>query len=233
MPPRRAILLLCALLLTPSEKAPSQVTNHFVGSAGLPAPATRKSTTAGRRPAWPTSSTTPKPIPKPSSATSPTPIPLVTFQLADVAFVYGSRWKQRYFTKRGDDYYAEPAQWDVASKRWLPYHAETGTDWWIPFYGPTNFDRPTGPLCDGCHSVNYNVANQAGHRVERRLRKVPRPRQPPRRPSHAHQHRQPRDASTTSAATTPASSATARASPSSNPIAGQALRLARRLSCPA
>jgi predicted CXXCH cytochrome family protein len=85
------------------------------------------------------------------------PDPLVTFGLDQVAFVYGSRWKQRYFTKRGDDYYPLPAQWDVAKKRWLPYHVEKGTDWWEPFYGPTNFDRPTGPTCDGCHSVNYNV----------------------------------------------------------------------------
>ena len=22
---------------------------------------------------------------------------------------------------------------------------------------PSNFERPTGPLCDGCHSVNYNI----------------------------------------------------------------------------
>jgi len=86
--------------------------------------------------------------------------PLVTFQLKDVAFVYGSRWKQRFFTKIGDDYYAEPAQWDVAKKRWLPYHTDAGTDWWVPFYGPTNFDRPTGPLCDGCHSVNYDIATK-------------------------------------------------------------------------
>ena len=85
------------------------------------------------------------------------PDPVVTFGLDQVAFVYGSRWKQRYFTKRGDDYYPLPAQWDVAKKRWLPYHVENGTDWWVPFYGPTNFDRPTGPTCDGCHSVNYNV----------------------------------------------------------------------------
>ncbi len=83
--------------------------------------------------------------------------PLVTFQLKDIAFVYGSRFKQRFFAKIGDDYFAEPAQWDVAKKRWLPYHAEAGTDWWVPLYGPTNFDRPTGPLCDGCHSVNYNI----------------------------------------------------------------------------
>src|ERR1700674_2960256 len=27
--------------------------------------------------------------------------PLVTFDLKDVAFVYGSKWKQRFFTKRG------------------------------------------------------------------------------------------------------------------------------------
>ena len=83
--------------------------------------------------------------------------PLVTFDLKDVAFVYGSRWKQRFFTKRGDDYYVQPAQWDVAKKRWLPYHVEAGTDWWVPFYGASNFERPTGPLCDGCHSVNYDV----------------------------------------------------------------------------
>ena len=80
-----------------------------------------------------------------------------TFSLDQVAFVYGSRYKQRYFTKRGDDYFPLPAQWDIAKKRWLPYHVEAGTDWWVPFYGPTNMDRPTGPTCDGCHSVNYDV----------------------------------------------------------------------------
>src|ERR1700682_161498 len=41
------------------------------------------------------------------------PDPLRTFDLGDVAFVYGSRWKQRYFTKIGDDYFVQPAQWDV------------------------------------------------------------------------------------------------------------------------
>jgi predicted CXXCH cytochrome family protein len=83
--------------------------------------------------------------------------PIVTFGLDQVAFVYGSRWKQRYFTKRGDEYYPLPAQWDIQKSQWLPYHVEAGTDWWVPFYGPTNFDRPTGPTCDGCHSVNYNI----------------------------------------------------------------------------
>ena len=85
------------------------------------------------------------------------PDPVRTFDLKDVAFVYGSRWKQRYFTRRGDDYYVLPAQWDVLQKKWLPYHVEKGTDWWASYYPDSNFERPTGPLCDGCHSVNYNI----------------------------------------------------------------------------
>src|ERR1700756_5352017 len=27
----------------------------------------------------------------------------------------------------------------------------------VPFYGSSNLDRPTGPTCDGCHSVNYDI----------------------------------------------------------------------------
>jgi predicted CXXCH cytochrome family protein len=88
------------------------------------------------------------------------PDPVRTFGLDEVAFTYGSRFKQRYFTRRGDDLYPLPAQWDVAKKRWLPYHVEPGTDWWVAHYGPTNFDRPTGPTCDGCHSVNYDIAKK-------------------------------------------------------------------------
>src|SRR6185436_1579184 len=33
------------------------------------------------------------------------PDPLLTFTRGDIAFVYGSKWKQRYFTKVGDDYF--------------------------------------------------------------------------------------------------------------------------------
>jgi predicted CXXCH cytochrome family protein len=32
-----------------------------------------------------------------------------------------------------------------------------GTDWWEPFYPPDNMKRPTGPTCDGCHSVDFNI----------------------------------------------------------------------------
>jgi len=85
------------------------------------------------------------------------PDPLVKFKKEDVAFVYGSLWKQRFFTKVGNDYFPEGAQSDVMHKMWRPYFAAPGTDWWIPFYPADNMKRPTGPTCDGCHSVNYNV----------------------------------------------------------------------------
>jgi predicted CXXCH cytochrome family protein len=83
--------------------------------------------------------------------------PLAKFSKEQVAFVYGSLWKQRYFTKVGDDYFPEPAQWDVINKVWRPYFVAKGTDWWESFYPPDNMQRPTGPTCDGCHSVNYDI----------------------------------------------------------------------------
>jgi predicted CXXCH cytochrome family protein len=79
------------------------------------------------------------------------------FTKDQVAFVYGSIWKQRYFTKIGDYYFPEPAQWDVTNKAWRPYFVPKGGDWWEPFYPPDNMKRPTGPTCDGCHSVDYNI----------------------------------------------------------------------------
>jgi predicted CXXCH cytochrome family protein len=83
--------------------------------------------------------------------------PLMKFTKEDVALVYGSVWKQRYFTKIGDDYFPQPAQWDITHKVWRPYFVANGTDWWAPFYPPDNMQRPTGSTCDGCHSVEYNI----------------------------------------------------------------------------
>ncbi len=80
------------------------------------------------------------------------------FTLDQVALVYGSKWKQRYFTKIGDDYYPLPVQWDVGNRKWLKYHVpDTGADWWAAYYPSDNTQRPTGPTCDGCHSVNYDI----------------------------------------------------------------------------
>jgi predicted CXXCH cytochrome family protein len=86
--------------------------------------------------------------------------PLGKFSKKDIAFVYGSLWKQRYFTKIGDDYYPEPAQWDVATHQWLKYFVPQTADWWVQFYPPDNMQRPTGPTCDGCHSVEYNIQSK-------------------------------------------------------------------------
>ena len=80
---------------------------------------------------------------------------LVHFTKADIGLVYGSIWKQRYFKKVGDDYYVLPAQWDVTHKNWKPYFVTA--DWWAPLYPPDNMQRPTSALCDGCHSVNYDI----------------------------------------------------------------------------
>jgi len=89
------------------------------------------------------------------------PPPLVTFKPADVALVYGSKWKQRYFYKRGNDYFVYPAQWDIQNRVWRPYHPGPGSDWWVGFYGSEQSERPTGPLCDGCHSVGYDTRTHA------------------------------------------------------------------------
>jgi predicted CXXCH cytochrome family protein len=85
------------------------------------------------------------------------PDPLLTFTKDDIALVYGSKWKQRYFKRVGEDYFVLPAQWDVSHKLWRAYFVKNGSDWWAPLYPPDNMKRPTGPLCDGCHSVNYNI----------------------------------------------------------------------------
>ena len=85
---------------------------------------------------------------------------IAKFTKDQIALVYGSIWKQRYFTKKGDDYFPEPAQWDVTNRVWRPYSVAKGTDWWEPFYPPNNMQRPTGPTCDGCHSVDYNIQSK-------------------------------------------------------------------------
>ena len=80
--------------------------------------ATRKSTGAGANREWRTWCAIRASIPTRSFPISPSPIRSLTFTKDDIAFVYGSRWKQRYFTKIGDDYFPEPAQWDVTHKMW-------------------------------------------------------------------------------------------------------------------
>ena len=90
--------------------------------------------------------------------------PELRFSKDDVSFIYGSKWKQRYWKKQGDSYVPLTAQYNFATKQWSKYHVpDTGGDWWAPHYPDPNGDnsnRPTGPLCDGCHSVNFNIETQ-------------------------------------------------------------------------
>ena len=86
--------------------------------------------------------------------------PLVTFTPDDVVFTYGSKWKQRYYTRVGDDYAIFPAQWDVQNRQWRRYYPQPGGDWWVDHYPVDQMQRPTGPLCDGCHSVNYDITTK-------------------------------------------------------------------------
>jgi len=82
------------------------------------------------------------------------------FSKDEVAFVYGSKWKQRYFKKQGDTFVPMPVQWNIETKKWSKYHVPDAGDWWAVKYpdpAGDNSKRPTGPLCDGCHSVNYNI----------------------------------------------------------------------------
>ncbi|HEV7220398.1 MAG TPA: multiheme c-type cytochrome [Terriglobales bacterium] len=79
------------------------------------------------------------------------------FTKDQIAFVYGSIWKQRYFTKIGDDYFPLPAQWEIKNHAWSRYFVSNGGDWWASFYPPDNMQRPTGPTCDGCHSMGYDI----------------------------------------------------------------------------
>ncbi|HKW68646.1 MAG TPA: cytochrome c3 family protein [Terriglobales bacterium] len=77
------------------------------------------------------------------------------FSRKQIALVYGNLWKQNYFTKVGDLYYPLPGKWAIAQRKWIPYLVKD--DWWATYFPPDDMRRPTATLCDGCHSVNYDV----------------------------------------------------------------------------
>ncbi len=80
-------------------------------------------------------------IPTPSFPISPQNT-VAKFSRNDIAFVYGSFWKQRYFTKVGDDYFPLPVQWDVTHKTVAcRYFVQPGTDWWERFLSGDNMQN--------------------------------------------------------------------------------------------
>ena len=83
--------------------------------------------------------------------------------------------------KVGDDYFPEPAQWDVTHKVWRPYFVAKGTDWWATALSPRQHEAPHRPDLRRLPFRQLQHPHQASHRVERRLRALPRPRQRARR----------------------------------------------------
>ena len=83
--------------------------------------------------------------------------PDLTFTLDDVDLLVGSRFKQRYAKKIGDDYFMLPAQWNVKTKEWVKYNPKK--DWWtIGYIYPKEWNRrPTSKLCEGCHTTGFNI----------------------------------------------------------------------------
>ncbi|MCH8118266.1 MAG: cytochrome c3 family protein [Planctomycetes bacterium] len=83
--------------------------------------------------------------------------PILTFGLEDVDMVVGSRFKQRYAKKIGDDFYMLPAQWNVETKQWVRYQPKN--DWWAAeSVYPTEWNkRPTSKLCEGCHTTGFDI----------------------------------------------------------------------------
>ena len=52
---------------------------------------------------------------------------------------------------------SSPRSGTCAPRRGDATSSRPGTDWWAVHYPADQMQRPTGPLCDGCHSVNYDI----------------------------------------------------------------------------
>ena len=118
--------------------------------------ATRRFTSAGRKRRWPTWCAIRASIPRPSFPTSrPTPSPS-SRRIRSPSFTAASGSS---VTSRKLATIISPSLRSGTSS--ITYGARISSpkerDWWVPFYPPDNMQRPTGPTCDGCHSVDYNI----------------------------------------------------------------------------
>ena len=136
--------------------------------------ATRRSMRAGARPAWPMSCAIPSEHPDAIIPDLSKPDPVVNFTKDDVAFVYGSRWKQRYFKKVGDDYFPLPAQWDVTHQTWRALFRPQQRRLVGDALSARQFPAPDRPALRRLSFRELRHQHQDRHRVECRLREVPR-----------------------------------------------------------
>jgi hypothetical protein len=103
------LLALCETLVEGQNAPPPGLTSTYVGSA------TCKSCHPAIYERWSKTRmanvvTDPKVHPEVIIPDLTMPDPLVTFTREDVAFVYGSKRKQRYFQKVGDDYFPHSSE---------------------------------------------------------------------------------------------------------------------------
>ncbi len=78
------------------------------------------------------------------------PNPLRPFDLKDVKWVIGHRWKQRFIGEVNGQEVVFPAQWSIAEKKWQPYTGKS--DWWYATHQDWK-TRSNFKLCAGCHST--------------------------------------------------------------------------------
>jgi predicted CXXCH cytochrome family protein len=98
------------------------------------------------------------------------PSPARQFELKDVKWVIGHRWKQRFIGVVNGQEVVYPAQWSIKDKKWQPYEGKS--DWWYPTHKDWT-TRSNFKLCAGCHStgsdhyagtwVELNIACESCH----------------------------------------------------------------------
>jgi predicted CXXCH cytochrome family protein len=92
------------------------------------------------------------------------------FELKDVKWVIGHRWKQRFIGEVNGQEVVYPAQWSIKDQKWQPYGGKS--DWWYPTHKDWT-TRSNFKLCAGCHStgsdhytqkwVELNIACESCH----------------------------------------------------------------------
>jgi predicted CXXCH cytochrome family protein len=80
------------------------------------------------------------------------------FDLKDVKWVIGHRWKQRFIGEVNGQEVVFPAQWSIREKKWQPYEGKS--DWWYPTHKDWK-TRSNFKLCAGCHSTGADDAAQS------------------------------------------------------------------------
>jgi predicted CXXCH cytochrome family protein len=86
------------------------------------------------------------------------PSPNRPFELKDVKWVIGQRWKQRFIGEVGGQEVVFPAQWSVKEKAWQPYQGRS--DWWYSAHTDWK-TRSNFKLCAGCHSTGSDHSSQS------------------------------------------------------------------------